>query len=46
MIQIMESMLGYTFGETSYDDILVIGAFTLGIMAILMIIAIFKYILR
>lgn len=46
MIQIMEQMLGFTFGETSYDDVLVIGAFTLGIMAILMIVQIFKYILR
>lgn len=44
MISVMESILGYEFGTTSYDDIIAAGAMMLGVMAILLIVNIFKHI--
>lgn len=46
MIEIMEQIIGITYGETSYDDILVSGAFILGITSILVIIQIFRSLLK
>lgn len=46
MISVMESILGYEFGTTSYDDIIAAGALMLGVMAILLVINIFKYVIR
>lgn len=46
MIEIVEKILGITLGETSYDDIIVSGALMLGITSILIIIQVFKTILR
>ena len=46
MIEIVEQILGITLGETSYDDIIVSGALILGITSILIIIQVFKTILR
>lgn len=45
MISVMESILGYEFGTTSYDDIVAAGAMMLGVMAILLVINIFKNII-
>lgn len=44
MISIVESILGYEFGTTSYDDIIAAGALMLAVMAILLVINIFKHI--
>lgn len=46
MIEIIEEILGITLGTTSYDDIIVSGALILGITSILIIIQVFKSILR
>ena len=46
MISVVEQILGISFGETSYDDIIASGALILGITAILVIIQVFKSILR
>lgn len=46
MIDIVEQIIGITLGETSYDDIIVTGALMLGITSILIIIQVFKSILR
>lgn len=46
MIEITEQILGITLGTTSYDDIIVAGALMLGITSILIVIQIFKTILR
>lgn len=45
MIEVMEQILGYTWGDTSYDDIIAAGALMLGLMAILLVINIFKWII-
>lgn len=45
MISVLESILGYEFGATSYDDIIASGALLLGIMSILLVINIFKAII-
>ena len=42
MIKIMEQILGYEFGTTSYDDIIVTGAMFLGITCILLVLNLFK----
>lgn len=44
MIEIVEQILGYEFGTTSYDDIIAAGALMLAMMAILLVINIFKHI--
>lgn len=44
MIEVMEQILGYEFGMTSYDDIIASGALMLSIMSILLVINIFKHI--
>lgn len=46
MIEIVEQIIGITLGKTSYDDIIVTGALMLGITSILIIIQVFKSILR
>lgn len=46
MIEIMEKILGYEFGATSYDDIIVTGAMFLGITCILLVINLFKSFIR
>lgn len=46
MIEIIENIIGITLGETSYDDIIVTGALMLGITSILIVIQVFKTILR
>lgn len=46
MISIVEQILGQTYGFSSYDDVIIVGALTLGIMALLLVVAIFKYILH
>jgi hypothetical protein len=46
MIEIVESILGYDWGTTSYDDIIASGALMLGLMSILLVINIFKSIIR
>lgn len=46
MINIVEQILGVTFGATSYDDIITSGALLLGITSILLIIYIFKRIIN
>lgn len=46
MIEIVEQIIGITLGVTSYDDIIVTGALMLGITSILIIIQVFKSILR
>lgn len=46
MIEIIEKIIGITYGETSYDDIIVSGALILGITSILLIIQTFKSFLR
>lgn len=46
MIDIMEQILGYEWGTTSYDDIIAAGALMLGVMSILLVIYIFKAIIR
>ena len=46
MIDIIEQIIGISLGETSYDDIIVTGALILGITSILIIIQVFKSILR
>lgn len=45
MISVMELILGYEFGKTSYDDIIAAGALMLGVMSILLVINIFKHII-
>lgn len=42
LIEIMESILGFQWGTTSYDDIIAAGALMLGITAILLVINLFK----
>lgn len=42
MIEIMEQILGYELGTTSYDDIIVTGAMFLGITCILLVLNLFK----
>lgn len=42
MINIMEQIIGYEFGTTSYDDIIVSGALILSITCILLVINLFK----
>lgn len=44
MIEIVEQILGYEFGTTSYDDVIAAGALMLGMMSILLVINIFKHI--
>lgn len=46
MIEIVEQIIGIKYGLTSYDDILTIGALILGLMCILIVIYIFKRILK
>lgn len=46
MIEIVEQIIGITLGDTSYGDIIVTGALMLGITSILIIIQVFKSILR
>ena len=46
MISVVEQILGISFGQTSYDDIIASGALILGITSILVIIQVFKSILR
>lgn len=46
MIDVVELILGYEFGKTSYDDIIAAGALMLGLMSILLVIYIFKAIIR
>lgn len=46
MIEIMEQILGYEFGTTSYDDVIVTGAMFLGITCIMLVINLFKSFLR
>ncbi len=45
MIEIVESILGYEWGTTSYDDVIAAGALMLGLMSILLVINIFKHII-
>lgn len=42
MIQIIEEILGFTFGTTAYDDYIVSGAVLLGFTSILLVISVFK----
>lgn len=42
MIEIIEEILGITFGTTAYDDLIVTGALMIGITAILLFISVFK----
>lgn len=46
MIEIMENIIGYTWGTTSYDDIIATGALILGLTCILLVINIMKGILK
>lgn len=46
MIDVMELILGYEWGTTSYDDILASGAFVLALSCILLVINIFKSFVR
>lgn len=46
MIEIVEQILGIKYGQTSYDDIITVGALILGITSILLIIYIFKRIIN
>lgn len=43
MIEIVEQIMGITLGDTAYDDIILAGAFILGLTAILIVVQIFKY---
>lgn len=42
MIAIVENILGITLGDTAYDDILLAGAYILGLTAILIVVQVFK----
>lgn len=42
MIEVMEEILGVTFGMTAYDDYIVTGAILLAFTAILLFISVFK----
>lgn len=42
MISIVEDILGITIGDTAYDDILLAGAYILGLTAILIVVQVFK----
>lgn len=42
MISIVENILGITIGDTAYDDILLAGAYILGLTAILIVVQVFK----
>lgn len=42
MIAIVEQILGITLGDTAYDDILIAGAYILGLTAILIVVQVFK----
>lgn len=42
MIQIIEEILGITFGSTAYDDYIVSGAVLIGFTSILLFISVFK----
>lgn len=46
MIEIIEQIIGITYGETSYDDIIVSGSFILGMASIFVIITIFKSLIK
>lgn len=46
MIEIIEQIIGINYGTTSYDDIIVSGAFILGMTSILVIITIFKSLIK
>lgn len=46
MIEVMEQILGYSWGETSYDDMIAAGALLLGLTAILLVINLLKSFLR
>lgn len=45
MIEIVENILGITLGDTAYDDIILAGAFILGLTAILIVVQVFKSLL-
>ena len=42
MISIVEEIIGITLGETPYDDIILTGAFILGLTALLIVVQVFK----
>lgn len=42
MMMIVENITGITYGQTAYDDILIAGAFILGLTAILIVIQVFR----
>lgn len=46
MIEIIEQIIGITYGTTSYDDIIVSGSLILGMTSILVIIQIFRSLLK
>lgn len=46
MINVVEQILGYSWGRTSYDDMIAAGALLLGMTAILLVINLFKSFLR
>lgn len=41
-MSIVEDIIGITFGQTAYDDILVAGSFILGLTAILIVVQVFR----
>lgn len=43
MIEVVEQIMGINLGDTAYDDIILAGAFILGLTAILIVVQIFKY---
>lgn len=46
MIEVVEQILGYEWGTSSYDDVIVVGALILSVTCILFVINLFKSFLR
>lgn len=45
-MSIVENIVGITFGQTAYDDILVAGSYILGLTAILIVVQVFRSLLE